>query len=286
MRLRFLPLILSLQALLIPLVTAVFADEAYQVDYQHLLLGAPQRDTTFFHRPSATSKASLLYTLSEKLVLGAVNPKDGAVVWRQWLKDSAKEESERGFLKALGGQDVVVSAVGAEVQAWDAADGRLVWSWRGEGLIRSLEVVDIEGMRGDVVAVTEGNGKISVTRQSASSGDVVWNYAAERYVRQLTGRVHRFWTDWIQRRYTGCCVSLIDAHILRLSPFSTFDGIQDQSYHTGHLNRQADSPDNRCHRQRDYLQGLDNPCWLCYLCAATHMDRQHVQIPEDQCPWP
>lgn len=196
MRLPSLSLILSLQALLVPLVTAVFADEAYQADYQHVLLGAPQRDTTFFHRPSATSKASLLYTLSEKLVLGAVNPKDGAVVWRQWLKDSAKDESEEGFLKALGGQDVVVSAVGEEIQAWDAADGRLAWNWRGEGLVRSLEVVDIEGMRGDVVAVTEGNRKISVMRLSASSGDVVWNYAAERYVTQLPRWAHEILVDW------------------------------------------------------------------------------------------
>lgn len=196
MRLPFLPVILSLQTLLTPLVSAIFADEAYQVDYQHLLLGAPQRDTTFFHRPSATSKASLLYTLSEKLVLGAVNPKDGAVVWRQWLKDFAKEENEKGFLKALGGQDVVVSAVGAEIQAWDAADGRLVWSWRGDGLVRSLEVVDIEGMRGDVVAVTEGNGKVFVTRLSASLGDVVWKYEDTRYVKNLTGWFCDTKSDW------------------------------------------------------------------------------------------
>jgi len=196
MRLPFLPVILSLQTLLTPLVSAIFADEAYQVDYQHLLLGAPQRDTTFFHRPSATSKASLLYTLSEKLVLGAVNPKDGAVVWRQWLKDFAKEENEKGFLKALGGQDVVVSAVGAEIQAWDAADGRLVWSWRGDGLVRSLEVVDIEGMRGDVVAVTEGNGKVFVTRLSASLGDVVWKYEDTRYVKNLTGWFCNTKADW------------------------------------------------------------------------------------------
>ena len=187
MRLPSLPLILSLQALLVPLVSAIFADEAYQVDYQHLLLGAPQRDTTFFHRPSATSKASLLYTLSEKLVLGAVNPKDGAVVWRQWLRSSARGENPKGFLKALDGQDVVVSAVGTEVQAWDAADGKLVWSWGGKGLVRSLEVVDIEGVRGDVVALTEEDGMSSVTRLSASSGEAVWRYTDERYVGRGVG---------------------------------------------------------------------------------------------------
>ena len=196
MRLPFFHIILSLQTLLIPLVSAIFADEAYQVDYQHLLLGAPQRETTFFHRPSTTSKASLLYTLSEKLVLGAVNPKDGAVVWRQWLKDFVKEENGRGFLKALGGQDLVVSAVGTEIQAWDAADGRLVWNWRQEGLVRSLEVVDIEGMRGDVVAVTEGTGKNIVTRLSASSGEVVWQHEDVRYVTNPTGWFNEAWVNW------------------------------------------------------------------------------------------
>ena len=174
MRRPSLALLFSFSCTLIPFVASVFADEAYRIDYHHLLLGSPQRNTTFFHRPSATSKASLLYTLSEKLVLGAVNPKDGAVVWRQWLKEGQKEDYDKGYLKALDGEDIVVSAVGDTVNAWDAADGKLVWAWASEGAIRGLEVIGIEGAKGDVIVATEFAGKNIVTRLEASSGNVVW----------------------------------------------------------------------------------------------------------------
>lgn len=177
---RLFSISLSILCLTFPLASAVYADEAYRIDYQHALLGAPQKDTTFFHQPSATSKASLLYTLSEKLVLGAVNPKDGAIVWRQWLRESKKEEHEKGYLKAVDGEDVVVSAVGNDVNAWDAADGRLVWQWFGPGPVRGLEVLGIEGMKGDVLVATEEEGKSVVTRLSASSGHIVWEYTDER----------------------------------------------------------------------------------------------------------
>jgi hypothetical protein len=180
---RFPPLAasLSLLAILVPLTSAVFADEAYQIDYHHQLLGTPQTGKTTFHRPSPTSKASLLYTLSEKLVLGAINPKDGGVVWRQWLQDDRQDENETGFLKAVDGEDLVVSAVGNHVRAWDAADGRLSWDWSGDGPVRSLEVVDIEGLKGDVLAITEADGKSIITRLGASSGKVLWSHNDERY---------------------------------------------------------------------------------------------------------
>ncbi|MCJ1439443.1 hypothetical protein MMC27_008837 [Xylographa pallens] len=174
MRPPALALLFSFCCTLIPLVAAVFADEAYRIDYHHLLLGSPQRNTTFFHRPSATSKASLLYTLSEKLVLGAVNPKDGAVVWRQWLKEGQKGDYDKGYLKALDGEDIVVSAVGNTVTAWDAADGKLVWQWAGAGAVTGLEVLGVEGMKGDVIVATEDAGTNIVTRLGATSGTVVW----------------------------------------------------------------------------------------------------------------
>ncbi|MCJ1286870.1 hypothetical protein MMC26_006216 [Xylographa opegraphella] len=170
-----LALLVSFFCILIPLAASVFADEAYRIDYHHLLLGSPQRNTTFFHRPSATSKASLLYTLSEKLVLGAVNPKDGAVVWRQWLKEGQKEDYDKGYLKALDCEPTVVSAVGNTVSAWDAADGKLVWAWAGDGTVRGLEVLSIEGLKGDVIVASEAAGKNIVTRLEASSGNVVWH---------------------------------------------------------------------------------------------------------------
>ena len=84
------------------------------------------------------------------------------------------EEHDKGYLKALDGEDVVFSAVGNEVNAWDAADGKLVWRWAGEGPVRGLEVLAIEGMKGDVLVATGDAGKNIVTRLAASSGEVVW----------------------------------------------------------------------------------------------------------------
>src|SRR5215469_10678850 len=102
---RMLP---SLAACLITSVLAVFPDEAYQVDYHHALLGFPQQHTTFFHQPYPNSKASLIYTLSERGVIGAVNPKDGSIIWRQFLASDLTGSG--GFLKAGEGQNIVISA--------------------------------------------------------------------------------------------------------------------------------------------------------------------------------
>lgn len=125
-------------------VFAVFQDEAYHVDFHYALLGSPKQDSTFFHRPQATSSASLLYTLSEKLVLGAVNPKDGSIVWRHDLLKQSSNGASPGILRAKLGENTVVSGIGNHVSAWDAADGRLVWdSQFGEDeIVRDLEIVD------------------------------------------------------------------------------------------------------------------------------------------------
>lgn len=172
-----------LLALIIPLLTptyvyAILADEAYKVDYHHALLGFPQAHTTFFHRPSAASKASLLYTLSEKLVLGAVNPKDGSVVWRQQL--AAGNSTQSGYLRAEEGGGVIVSAVNGEVQAWNAADGRLDWSWAGAGSVKGLELLSRKGYT-DVFVLSEEKGPKSTVRKLASgNGNVAWEHRDER----------------------------------------------------------------------------------------------------------
>jgi ER membrane protein complex subunit 1 len=72
---------LVLAALLAP-ARAIFEDDAYHIDFHHALIGLPKRDTTF-QKPYAASKASLLYAVSEDGVVGAVNPRDGQLVWRQ-----------------------------------------------------------------------------------------------------------------------------------------------------------------------------------------------------------
>lgn len=161
---------------------AIFADEAYQTDSHYALLGLPQAHTTFFYRPSAASKASLLYTLSERLVLGAINPKDGAVIWRQRLADSAQNHTTPGLLRAGEGGDTLISAVGGKAQSWDAADGRLVWEWNG-GDGRKVVDVTPSAERGiHVLVLSEGEGSSFVVRcLAADTGEVFWESVDWRY---------------------------------------------------------------------------------------------------------
>ncbi|KAI4263201.1 MAG: hypothetical protein L6R42_001641 [Xanthoria sp. 1 TBL-2021] len=152
-------------------IEAIYADEAYQVDFHHVLLGIPQAETTFLDRPSAASKASLLYTLSEKSVLGAINPKDGSVIWRQQLSNGS------GLLKAPGGGNTIISAVNGTVQAWDATEGRLVWDWTGSGDIKALEVVRGGGTGQGVYIIAQAIGSKAVVRKlSEDSGVLVWEH--------------------------------------------------------------------------------------------------------------
>lgn len=171
-------LVLSIPSLAL----AIFADEAYHIDYHHALLGTPQAHTTFFHRPSASSKASLLYTLSDKFVLGAINPKDGSVVWRQRLVDPASNETGKAFLSTADGEGTIYSAVNEGIQAWDAADGRLVWDWKGTGRTKALEVLPAVGGQTHVLALSGEEGKIgSVRKLAADTGEVLWELKDDRY---------------------------------------------------------------------------------------------------------
>ena len=159
---------------------AVFADEAWNVDYHYALLGEPKEETTFFHQPNPSSRASLAYTLSEKNVLGAVNPRDGSVVWRHVLSSNATSSS---FLRAGEGQDVVVSGVGEQLAAWSAADGRLVWSSDAQGQLEDLEILELEDGKAtpgakDTVVITSGE-HASVRRVDSSSGTVKWEHRLE-----------------------------------------------------------------------------------------------------------
>ena len=162
-------------------VRAVFVDEAYHIDYHYALLGVPQAQTTFFHRPSTTSKASLLYTLSKQRVLGAINPKDGTIVWRQRLTNSLRGRTPTGLLKASDQDGTIYSAVDACVQAWDASDGRLIWEWGGSGDIHGLEVSRTStGDEGIYVLSRENSNRVVVRRFSRDSGTVLWEFEDER----------------------------------------------------------------------------------------------------------
>jgi hypothetical protein len=174
---RLISLALSAIAL-VPATNAVFADEAYAVDYHHQLLGVPQRDTTFFYKPKNGDRATLLYTLSDLGVIGAVNPGTGDVVWRQLI-----EQDGKGFLRAVDGDGWVVSAIerAGKVQAWDAINGRLKWAVTSEGVVRDLEVLETvsEGKGKDALALFEEQNKGILRRLSGQTGQLVWEYKDE-----------------------------------------------------------------------------------------------------------
>ncbi len=178
-------LLLPCVALLFGTSRAVFADEAYQVDYHHALLGLPSQHSTFFQQPYANSKASLIYTLSDQLLVGAVNPKDGALVWRQQLH-SAPNETE-GFLRAGHDEDIVISAFGKEVLAWAAADGKLAWSSQfPDGPVKDLEILELQDATAsphvkDAIALFAGQ-KPTLRRLDGRTGAVKWEYHDERSV--------------------------------------------------------------------------------------------------------
>lgn len=108
---------------------AIFADEAFHIDFQHALLGSPQSHTTFFLKPHTNTNASLLYTVSDKAVLGAIHPKDGSALWRQPLAGQPVENASNSFLVASERDGQLVSGYDRTVACWNALDGRLVWDY-------------------------------------------------------------------------------------------------------------------------------------------------------------
>jgi outer membrane protein assembly factor BamB len=172
----------ALSATLLPTVLAVFQDEAWQVDYHHALLGLPQRHTTFFHRPQSSSKASLLYTLSEIGLLGAINPKDGTLVWRQKLQPGSQSNSS--FLFPGDGQTLVVSGVDEQIASWSAIDGKQIWSVQHAlpGVLIDLNSIEVDSSKGrkDVAALFQGESAL-VQRLDGKTGQPVWQYKDTRY---------------------------------------------------------------------------------------------------------
>jgi len=161
---------------------AVFSDEAWSVDYHFPLLGAPKEETSFFHQPNPSSRASLIYTLSEESILGAVNPRDGSLVWRQLL-GSGGEAHNTSFLRAGEGQDVVISGVRNEIAAWSAADGRLAWNLYTDGPLMDVEILELSDGKEtagakDAIALSGGTHP-AVQRIDGASGAVKWRLALD-----------------------------------------------------------------------------------------------------------
>ncbi|KAH8880129.1 DUF1620-domain-containing protein [Thozetella sp. PMI_491] len=156
-------------------VHAVFRDEVGHLDYHHELLGLPQREKTLFHRPSEKSKASLLYTLSDVGVLGAVNPTSGAVVWRQFLNGSITDGG--GFLRAGDGEGWVASAMGGSVHAWDATSGRNRFLLDFAGEVKDMEIMELtEDGRKDILALSDDGGATVLRRLNGNDGSQVWEF--------------------------------------------------------------------------------------------------------------
>lgn len=175
-------LVLAAALLLLQPSIAVFSDEAWNVDYHYALLGEPKQDTTFFHQPNPDSKASLVYTLSERGVLGAVNPRDGTIVWRQLLANDITR-ANTSFLRAGQDDDVVISGIGTEVAAWSASDGKLSWSSELGGQIKDVEMSELpDGAAAasvkDAIVLSAGASP-KVRRVDGASGHVKWQFAID-----------------------------------------------------------------------------------------------------------
>jgi hypothetical protein len=177
----------------LPLTSAIFADDAYTIDYHEALLGQPQSHTTFFHKPQSSTNASLLYTVSDKAVLGAINPKDGAVLWRQALSPTGpvNNATRKSFLVAGEGAGQVTSAYESSVRTWDALDGKLIWEHNlGEDqIIHSLQAVPVlgetngqGGQTQDLVVLARSHDGISsiVVRLAGDGSGVRWKHTEER----------------------------------------------------------------------------------------------------------
>lgn len=156
--------LLSLSLLALPCL-AVIQDEAYEVDWHIPLVGLSAPASTFFHRPQPDSKASLIYTLTDKKVLAAINPRDGAIVWRHSIaKDVLGFDA--ASTKARPAEGKVLSAAGSTLRAWDATDGRLLWAAE---LNEGIKDVRVSKEQDAMVLCADG----SVRKIDGVNGDVI-----------------------------------------------------------------------------------------------------------------
>ncbi|KAF2482822.1 hypothetical protein BDY17DRAFT_299218 [Neohortaea acidophila] len=177
-------LILAVSSLLLRPALAVFADEAWNIDYHYALLGEPQQDTTFFHQPYAGSRASLVYTLSNKGALGAVNPRDGSLIWRQLLASNGSTSTST-FLRAGENADVLFSGIASQAAAWSAGDGRLVWEVNVAGDVKDVEILELSdgsatasGSK-DALVLSGSDSHALVQRLDGATGTVKWQHNLE-----------------------------------------------------------------------------------------------------------
>lgn len=161
----------------------IYADEANTVDYHLPLLGFPVAKNTFFHQPHSDSKASLLYTLSEKSVAAAINPKDGSIVWRQVLSMNASAETSRLIPSSI--PSTLFTTTEGLLSSWSASDGRQIWQREFPGGLVKDVTFTPHDQRGnpeaDVFVLVEG-ARSGIWRLDGLSGAVKWAVEDSRLV--------------------------------------------------------------------------------------------------------
>ncbi|KAJ5745351.1 hypothetical protein N7520_010533 [Penicillium odoratum] len=158
---------------------AIYPDEVNHIDFHHALLGTPSPDSTFFLKPSSASNASLLYTISDKSILGAVNPRDGALLWRKDLSRLGSSSHGGGILRGSDGNNAVVGAAGNYISSWTAQDGKLIWENKfQDGVVADVELLELEeasptGAR-DTLALVGRETTGTVRRLDGNTGKTKW----------------------------------------------------------------------------------------------------------------
>lgn len=183
---RLLTPLLSLSAL--P-VLAVYLDEAYSTDFHHALLGIPPHNSTFFQKPQPSLRASLLYTQSHQGILGAVNPKDGTLVWRKRV--GGGQQKRPSLLVKAEKDGAVISLYGNGLTCLDAQTGRERWQ---RYLLHGRIEIDVahEGAHGLVVVSIRGEeGMVSTTAWDVTNGKEVWQKPGNHVVEIKGGRMEK-----------------------------------------------------------------------------------------------
>lgn len=178
------PLLLLLPPLLLLLlgfsstVAAVYRDEVDDVDFHYALVGLPLPHTTFFHRPLREERASLIYSLSDVAVVGAINPSNGNLVWRRQLKPNDHDVaplSDPGYLVAADGENWLAAASGSSLHALEALTGRTIWQMDFNGSVSDLKLLQTsDTSRLDLLALFRESGISVLRRLHGSTGAVIW----------------------------------------------------------------------------------------------------------------
>ncbi|RPA94002.1 DUF1620-domain-containing protein [Choiromyces venosus 120613-1] len=245
--------VLSGVLLLLPAVNAVNKDEAYQNDWHIALIGASIPSSTFFHRPVLDAKASLIYTLTSRSILAAINPRDGSIVWRHLLGDGTSQGVSR---KAEG---AVIAAVDRDVKAFDAVDGKLIWETTFAEKVKDLQVIG-----GSIVAVLLENGSVV----KVSEGNIAWESPAadSRDIPQSLSIQGNNVFGFYQQPSKGLRIATISAETGKLSSSSISASIQ---------------PIDRVHSSASIVAWTENSLsQIKFLVLGTKASAISVAVPE------